>query len=185
MVKKSMKEKKSELVDDEPVPGEVSEELQEFITELEDAAAIDEDRLEEGLRDSVDLYRRVAQRVALEQSRRDAAKQWYKTVEARIDAAIRRGAKESGEKVTEKEIESRKTLHSDYQGAFATLLGIERGCKELEALERAFSNRLSALKHLASLWIAGYYGEASASSSSAKTKEALAENTKRNYRTRG
>lgn len=183
MKKKSVTEKRGESC--EPEPGELSEDLLEFIADLESEAAIDEDRLEDGLRDNVELYRRVAQRVAIETSRRDAARQWYKTVEARIEATIRRVAKESGEKITEKDIGSRVILHSDYQQAFAKLLSIERGCKEVEALERSFSNRLSALKHLASLWIAGYYGEASASASSEKSKEALAENSKRKYRSRG
>ena len=188
MVKKK-KSSASVLDCDEDSPGGIvvgkfDQELASFIEFIEQDMQIDEHALEEGLRKNVEMHHRVAKRVSLEVSRRDAARQWFKTVEADIDSQIRAEAKKAGEKVTEREIESRKILSKEYQRAFRKVLGIERGCKEIEALEWSLSRRQSALKHLAELWIAGYYGERIAAGQERKSKDALAANTKKKVKER-
>lgn len=133
------------------------DELDEFIEAMELGLQIDEYELNEAGKVQVDFFYRVSKRLALEISRRDSSKQNIKTVEAQVDAEIRRERAKNGEKVTEKEVESLKLVNPDYLDAMDEHLEHSRQVNLLSALKEAFQQRSYVLKDMVQLYIANYY----------------------------
>lgn len=128
-----------------------------FIEAQEEGLRIDEHALEEELQSQVPSYYEVSKRLSLEISRRDAAKHYVKTVEARVDGGIRGEAKEAGEKVTETTVENRKILNADVIEATQILMDAESRVRDLTVLKEAFTQRSYVLKDLVALYISNYY----------------------------
>lgn len=175
MARKRVSLKLKEYID----AAEITDELEEFIAEYEESLAIDENGLEEALIIQTTNYYAVSKRLSLEQSRRDAAKQHLRDVEARVDSAIRIAVRENGEKVTEREVESRRTNHSDIRDAHNLFMRVDRGVKALEALKDSWSQRSYILKELTALWLASYYGDSDSASADRSVRSAKAKNTKK------
>lgn len=158
-----------------------------FIEAQEEGLQIDEHGLEEELQSQVPSYYEVSKRLSVEVSRRDAAKHYLKTVEARVDGDLRREAKAAGDKVTETVIENRRILVDDVIAATQILLDAESRVRDLTTLKEAFTQRSYVLKDLVALYIANYYsgteaerGERAARSISAETaKRATKERLRR------
>lgn len=138
------------------------------IADLEALLAIDENGLEEALRDQPTLFYRISKAYALEVSRRDAAKQALADAEARADldirdearedeATARRNKDESKIKLTESEVKARVALDGNVVRARDALASRSETLARLTALREAYQQRSYALKDLASLYIANYY----------------------------
>jgi hypothetical protein len=138
--------------------------------ELEAGLIIDEHALDEALLTQADSFYRVAQRLATLISERDGAKQHLEEVEARVDAKVRHDAEVAGEKITEREVASQKSLHHDVQKANKDLLDLSYEVGLASALKEAFQQRSYALGKLTDLYIAGYFGSDVRSSGATQMK---------------
>lgn len=148
-------------------PGEAwrGSDYEKFLEELEAGLIINKDALDEALQIQPDVFYQISKALASLVSQRDAAKQQLGDVEARVDAKLRQAAAVSEEKITEKVVESNKRLDKDVKAATDTYLELGAYVGQYTALKEAYQMRAYALKDLASLYIAGYFGDAVQSSS--------------------
>lgn len=135
------------------------EDDREDLESLEQGLRIDENALEEALQQQADLFYRVSKNLALLISQRDAAKQEREYTEAKADSYLRDDARNSDDKITEKEIESRKKLDTSVIKVSDKYLRLAAEVKQWEALKEAYLQRGYALKELVVLFVRGYYGE--------------------------
>lgn len=120
---------------------------------------IDENDLHTALLQQPQLYWQVSKQVALAKSRRDAAEQNLKVVEARTELNVRRSAREKKEDMTNPEVKSHVVMHLDVEKATTTLHALELEASQWSALERSFAQRMDALKKLVDLYLKNYWSE--------------------------
>ena len=124
---------------------------------LEAKLIIDEHALDIALREHPDLFYKVASALALAISNRDEAKQNVDEIEAEVDAELRRAAAVSGEKTTEKEVESNKKVDKRVKTANDKFLEEKYTTAKWTALKDAYEQRSYALSKLVDLFLANYY----------------------------
>ena len=129
--------------------------------QLEAALAIDENALEEALQAQPQAFYRVSKALALTMSRRDSAKKALEEVEAVVDLQHRSTAAAAEHRTTERELESKRLLHSSVKAARDAYLSVDYKLNKLKALKDSFEQRSWALNKLVDLYIHNYYGEAS------------------------
>jgi len=127
------------------------------LEQFEDALRINEDQLNEALEEQPDLVYRVSQVLALQISRRDAAKQWLANQEAVIDAQLRRTSALGKERVTDKAIEAQRRVSVNVVNATNQLLRMEHSVRQWQNLKEAFIQRGHALRELVALYVNNYY----------------------------
>lgn len=132
-----------------------------LLDRLEQGLKIDEHALDEALTEQPQLFYNVAKELALAISKRDAAKQNVKLVEAEADAAFRSGAAQSGDKITETAVANAVRADKGVIAAGADLIKYDERVALLSALRDAFTQRSYALKDLVSLHLAAYYSQSS------------------------
>lgn len=158
---------------------EDDDDLEDFISLHEDDIQIDENDLNGCLTRQSSSYYEVSKRLALETSRRDAAKINLKETESRADLALRSQAKQTGTKMTETELASRRQVDDDVMEAEALLRKCTERMRALEALEKSFSQRVFILRDLCQLWIASYYGDSGDGITESAVKSVKAEQNKK------
>lgn len=129
----------------------------DILKQLEQKLQIDEHALDIALREHPDLFYKVASELALAISNRDEAKQNLEELEAEVDGELRRAAATSGEKTTEKEIESNKKIDKRVKAANDHFLAERLNSAKLTALKDAYEQRSYALSKLVDLYLANYY----------------------------
>jgi len=142
------------------------------IEDLEPGLEIDENALERANAVQADVYYRVAKRVALEVSKRDAAAQVVEEAEARADTQVRRDMEIQDEKVTEGKVKAAVTLNKEVRTAKAELLAIKERLGQWQALEKAFDKRGYALTNLTTLYAANYFNTSTGDKSNARMRDA-------------
>lgn len=157
----------------------VSKEHTSFVEAQESGLQIDEHALEEELQSQAPAYYEVSKRLSLEVSRRDAAKHYLKTVEARVDGEIRKAAKDAGDKVTENIVENKKILDGSVIEATQVLMDAEARVRDLTSLKEAFMQRSYVLKDMVALYIANYYSGTEGERGERSVRAADAANSKR------
>lgn len=125
---------------------------------MESALQINRDALEEACCTHPELLHEVSNRLAILISKRDESRQTLKEVEAKADAEIRHDAEVSGDKITEKVVESQKMVHNKVKAARDGAFEFEKQCGQMTALKEAFYARGFAIRDLIQLHIANYYG---------------------------
>lgn len=142
--------------------------------ELEEGLRIDEHALEEALRDQPEMFYRVSKALALEISRRDAAKQALQDAEFKADLRVRGQAERQEKKITEGEVRAR--VHGDDEVVFCReeLARLAESAGKLSSLKEAFQQRSYALKDLCGLYIANYYSATENTSGSGVVRERAA-----------
>lgn len=141
-----------------------SDPIDRLISDLETGLRIDEHELSGSLLEQPELFYRVSKALALQVSRRDAAKQVVAETEAKVDMEVRRAAQVAEEKITEKQVAAEVLLSSKVQTAVAEHQRLALDVGKLTALKEAFSQRSYVLKDMVALYISNYYGDASNSS---------------------
>ena len=131
------------------------------IQELESGVLIDERRLEEACSQHPDFFYRVAKRLAYETSLRDAAKETLANKEAAADARIRLEAERAEEKITEREVDSKKRLDPQVEAVRKQYNDLIYSVAQWTALKDAFLQRSYMLKTLAELYVSNYYSDTS------------------------
>lgn len=151
----------------------------DLIKDLEEGLLIDEHELHAALQMQPDFYYRVSKAYALLLSQRDEAKQTLQVIEAEVDVKLRREALENGDKVTEKEIESRKRIHRDVMAANDDLLTLNHKLGEVLALKEAYQQRSYVLKDLVALYIGNYYSDTTQQTSRNAMREYAGDSARR------
>lgn len=132
---------------------------EDILEELEESLRYDDNSLDEASQQHAELYYRVAKMLAMEISRRDAAKQALDESKARADVALRADFRASGEKFTEKELDSLVRTDKRVLAAYAALHEKEELVGRLSALEKSFVQRSHALRNSIDLYLRAYYGD--------------------------
>jgi hypothetical protein len=125
------------------------------IEELERALPIGQD-LEQADREQAEAYWRVAKAAAIATSRRDAAYQNIKEVEASEDQKIR-DSYGAEDKITEKAIESERRNSPAVRAAIREHLALAERAAVLGALTRSFEQRSYALKDLVQMFLRDFF----------------------------
>lgn len=159
--------------------GSDDSDIDDFVALHERYVSIDEHALEDCLTQQSISYYEVSKRLALESSKRDAAKNYLREVEARVDVELRDDARKTATKCTETELASRRQIHEDVTEANRALTRFQYRVRCLEALDKAFSQRAYVIRDLCQLWIASYYGEHGGESTDRAVKGARSEDNKR------
>lgn len=145
--------------------------LKDPMDELDAQLEIDENDLDEALLRQPRLYFMVSKQLAIEISKRDAAKQYLATVEARTDHYIRRQARSSDDKLTEGEIKAQVQLHADVENAQKDVRKHSLEVGKWQALEKSYDQRMKAISKLVDLFLKNYWQESGLNSSSGSMKD--------------
>lgn len=148
------------------------------IADLEASLRINEHALEEAAAQQPSLFYFVSRELVRAISQRDAAKQTLQEIEAVVDAKIRSDAETAGEKITEKEVDSHKTLNKEVRNARKELLRLTTQASQWAALKESFQQRSYALTHMVELFIHNFYGSDPVARAENKAKTLLADKAK-------
>ncbi len=129
--------------------------LEEFRQHL----TINKDSLDEDITVQSDLFFRVSEAYAFACSRRDAAKENIKQVDAQMDLNIRAEAAEDGVKVTETKVFSLVAASDEHLEAASEHLDCIEEVNIFGSLKEAFSQRSYMLRELVELYCVGYYSD--------------------------
>lgn len=142
-----------------------------FHENMDAAIMIDKHALDDCLVQQPELFHKVAERLALEVSLRDEAKNELSIVMAEVDEIVRLHAETSGTKVTETAIKMQIQQHPDVVMARNVVMGLEKSVGLLQALKESYNQRSYALKDLVSLYLAQYYGDGTAVAAGSKERQ--------------
>lgn len=131
--------------------------MTDLIKKLKAGLKINEHALDIALRNHPDLFYDVGLELALAISNRDEAKQDLEEIEAQVDMELRRAAAASGEKTTEKEIESNRKVDKRVIAANDKFFEQKLNAANLSALKEAYEQKSYALSKLVDLYLAAYY----------------------------
>jgi hypothetical protein len=155
---------------------------QPTLGELEAGLVINEHELETESARHPDVFYRVAKRLVLETSKRDALKQAVKETEAEVDLEYRRVTEKATDKPREKAIESACVLDPRVREIKEQYLQAVHIVDEWTALKEAFQQRSYELTHLVELYCHNYYGEISKTEADLARKEMTRMRQQRNPR---
>lgn len=135
--------------------------LQEFHDELRAGIMIDKDDLDHMWIEQPQLYQKLGERLAIEISKRDEAKEALKDLEAELDGAIReedaeRIDRDGGKKMTETAIKNQVREDKEFKRMSARLAEMNLDVAKLGVLKESYQMRRYALQDLTSLHISGY-----------------------------
>jgi hypothetical protein len=129
--------------------------LEEFRTHL----TINKESLDEDITVQSDLFFRVSEAYAFACSRRDAAKEQVKQVDAKMDLEIRQDAVDNGVKLTEGKITNLVAASVEHLEAASEHLDFIEEVNIFGSLKEAFSQRSYMLRELVELYCVGYYSD--------------------------
>jgi uncharacterized protein (DUF3084 family) len=156
------------------------ETLEEFHDELRAGIMIDKDDLDHMWIEQPQLYQKLGERLAIEISHRDAAKEELKDLEAELDGAIReedaeRIDRDGGKKMTETAIKNQIRDDKEFKRMSARVAQMNLDVARLGVLKESYQMRRYALQDLTSLHISGY----SMSSGSKPSSERVADKARK------
>ena len=132
------------------------------IAQLKTALFIDKNDLDEELIRQPSLFWNVGNLLTLAVSQRDGCKNQIEEATAELDSQFRRQAQEAEEKITETAIRSKIEASVLMQKLKTNYLALKLEADQLQVLREAFTQRAYVLKDLVSLYVAGYFAQASA-----------------------
>ncbi len=139
--------------------------IEDKLAELQEQLLIDRNDLDTMLIKQPQLYRQVGDGFAEAESFKDRAKDSLEAEVAKLDAYLRRAAAETKEKFTEPQLANMIKLQDSYVKVWEEYIR----CKELsgkwKSLLESFSQRSYMLNHLVTLYVSGYWGQATGASS--------------------
>jgi len=148
------------------------------IEELEQGLLIDREDLETVAAEHAELFWRVADRVEILISLRDAAKTELTEIEAEEELRYRASIP-SDEKVREGEVTANVLLHKRVKAAKERLHKLNADLGRWKALKESFEQRSYALNHMVELHMRKYYGEISRSEQDATARRVREARTRR------
>lgn len=162
------------------------ESIDSFYDEYRGKLVIDKHAMDDMWLEQPAIVQEIGERVALEISRRDEAKDALADVSAVVDGEVRELHADDDKKPTETAIKNEVKQDSRVQKAQRRLRTLELNVAKLGTLANSFHVRRYALQSLTDLWSAGYYTSNSGASKAAReathgtTRKAMqAERTRR------
>lgn len=143
----------------------------DVLEDLERGLRFDRNDLDTALMEQPDFFFRVAREFAVNESRRDAAKQWAEEIKAEADQVIRSDASGRGEKISETQVLNRVLLNRSYAKANDNYFDWKQLTAKWSALKEAYTQRSYALKDMVQLYATGYYGDAVGASARSDVKD--------------
>jgi hypothetical protein len=117
------------------------------------------------------IVQEIGERVALETSRRDEAKDQLADVSATVDGEVRENHAEDEKKPTETAIKNEVKQDDRVVRAQRRLRVFELNVARLQALSTSFHQRRYALQDLTTLWIGGYFTSNSGAARDARDRK--------------
>lgn len=145
--------------------------ITEFYNEYRGLLLIDKNAMDDMWLDQPRIVQEIGERVALETSRRDEAKDQLADVSATIDSEVRELHSEDEKKPTETAIKNEVKQDSRVVRAQRRLRLFELNVSRLQALSTSFHQRRYALQDLTTLWIGGYFTSNSGAAHAARDRK--------------
>lgn len=144
------------------------EDIDTFYTRHREMLTIDKNGLDDEWISQPGIVQAIGERLALEISRRDEAKDELADVMSEVDGEVRLAHAEDEKKPTETAIKNEVAQDKFVKKAKATLRTLELNVGRLGALKDSFHQRRYALQDLVSLYLGGYYTSNSGAAKSAR-----------------
>lgn len=162
MVKKS----RAKLDDDDDSPS-----IDAFYNEYRGKLAIDKHAMDDMWLQQPQIYQEIGERLALEISLRDQAKDDLADVMAELDAQVRELHADDEKKPTETAIKNEIKQDEAYKAALRRSRALELNVQRLTALKDSFHQRRYALQDLTTLWTGGYFTSNSGAARDARDRK--------------
>lgn len=146
-----MTKKRAKLDEDDDIS------IDDFYDEYRGLLLIDKNAMDDMWLDQPRIVQEIGERVALETSRRDEAKDQLADISATIDSEVREAHAEDEKKPTETAIKNEVKQDKRVQYMQRRLRVFELNVSRLQALSTSFHQRRYALQDLTTLWIGGYF----------------------------
>lgn len=145
--------------------------IEEFYGEYRGLLLIDKNAMDDMWLDQPRIVQEIGERVALESSRRDEAKDQLADISATVDSEVREAHAEDEKKPTETAIKNEVKQDSRVTRAQRRLRVFELNVARLQALSTSFHQRRYALQDLTTLWIGGYFTSNSGAARDARERK--------------
>lgn len=133
------------------------ESIDEFYDEYRGKLLIDKNAMDDMWLDQPRIVQEIGERLALEISRRDEAKDDLADVTATLDAEVRELHADDEKKPTETALKNEIKQDKTYKAALARQRALELNVSRLQTLSTSFHQRRYALQDLTTLWVSGYF----------------------------
>lgn len=147
--------------------------IEEFYEEYRALITIDKHAMDDMWLEQPRIYQEIGERLALEISRRDEAKDELADVSATVDAEVRELHADDDKKPTETAIKNEVKADPRYKRALGNQRELELGVSRLTALKDSFHQRRYALQDLTTLWTGGYFTSNSGAAKDARERKHL------------
>lgn len=159
-----MVKKRAKLDDDD-------ESIDSFYDEYRGRLMIDKNAMDDMWLEQPAIYQEIGERLALEISRRDEAKDDLADVTAELDAAVRELHADDDKKPTETALKNEIKQDKKYKVALARQRALELNVSRLTSLKDSFHQRRYALQDLTTLWTGGYFTSNSGAAKDARERK--------------
>jgi hypothetical protein len=160
--------KKRAKLDDDEID---SPSIDAFYNEYRGKLAIDKHAMDDMWLEQPQIYQEIGERLALEISRRDEAKDDLADVTAELDTEVRELHAADDKKPTETALKNEIKQDKTYKAALARQRALELNVSRLTALKDSFHQRRYALQDLTTLWTGGYFTSNSGAAKDARDRK--------------
>lgn len=164
-----MAKKRAKLDDDD----EDSPSIDAFYNEYRAKLVIDKHAMDDMWLEQPGIYQEIGERLALEISLRDQAKDDLADIAAELDSSVREAHADDDKKPTETAIKNEIKQDRTYKAAQSKLRAHELNVSRLQMLRDSFHQRRYALQDLTTLWTGGYFTSNSGAARDARERKHL------------
>lgn len=155
------------------------------IQNLKHCLKIDKHALDDEIERQPSLFFDVSEAYVAAAAKRDACKEELASIDAELDAVVRKRLEDNKERITEAAVKNGIQTHADHGPAFDTYMDAKQEADLLFALKEAFQQRGYMLRDLASLYVASYYEQSSVRGDSKMDNAAYSQTRERLAAARG
>jgi hypothetical protein len=161
------KTKRAKLDDDD----EDSPSIDAFYNAYREKLLIDKNAMDDMWLEQPSIYQEIGERLALEISLRDQAKDDLADIAAELDTAVRELHADDDKKPTETALKNEIKQDKTYKSALARQRALELNVSRLQMLRDSFHQRRYALQDLTTLWTGGYFTSNSGAAKDARERK--------------
>jgi hypothetical protein len=158
--------KRAKLDDDDDAPS-----IDAFYNEYRGKLQIDKHAMDDMWLEQPQIYQEIGERLALEISLRDQAKDDVADISAELDTQVRELHADDDKKPTETAIKNEIKQDASYKAALRKHRAYELNVARLTALKDSFHQRRYALQDLTTLWTGGYFTSNSGAARDARDRK--------------
>lgn len=142
-----------------------------FYNSYRDKLRIDKNAMDDMWLEQPQIYNEIGERLALEISLRDQAKDDLADIAAELDTQVRELHADDDKKPTETAIKNEIKQDATYKNAQTKLRAYELNVSRLQMLRDSFHQRRYALQDLTTLWTGGYFTSNSGAARDARDRK--------------